>query len=90
MSAGNQPCRFVRRAFGRDTASESLTSAATSHLALEPQNYVIVLSGFPPLNERTIPGGLDRAFLDNTKLVVKGQEPRPSDVDLRRGVGRLM
>jgi hypothetical protein len=75
----------LRQAHARERYGEDALKAGTAAKALERDepNYVIVLSGFPPLNERRIPGGLDRAFLENTKLVVKGQEPRrPLDVDI--------
>lgn len=70
----------IRERYGE----EPLTSTAAARaLAQDDANYLIVLSGFPPLNERQIPGGLDRAFLENAKLVAKGQNSRgPLDVDI--------
>ena len=63
---------------------EVLTSrAAAEAMQREVPDYVILVSGFPPLNERNIPGGLDRAFLENTTLLAKGKNAlKPSDVDI--------
>ena len=61
-------------------AQRALTAIEKSEA---PAEYTLVITGFPPLNERHIAGGLDRALAANTSLVVKGREPlRPLDVDL--------
>jgi hypothetical protein len=69
---------------------EVLTSpAAARAMQREPTEYSVFVLGFPPLNERHILGGLDRALLEGTTLRTKGRVVTPLDVDIAPH-GRLL
>ena len=72
-------------------SDEVLTSAAAGKsIQQEATEYIVFVSGFPPLNESHIQSGLDRALLEGATPRTRGRDAvKPLDVDIAPR-GRLL